>query len=102
MTEEGTQERQPTLRVLLRTIPVNQGLRGKPVPQVVEARPFAVVESAQAGPPRGAVEGPMNRSDIQPVAPARNEQVRGDSSSRPVPCAPIEILGQHFAGRGVQ
>src|SRR6267378_2602355 len=102
VAEKRAQERQAPLRVLLRAIPVDQGRGGKSVAQVVQARPVAVAYSAQADAPRSRVEGPMNRANVQSIAPARDEQVRGDRACGPMPLALLEVLRRHLAGGSMQ
>src|SRR3984957_20780840 len=69
--------------------------------QIVQTRPVAVVRAAQTDAPRSRIERSMNLSPIQAVAPARDEQVRGDRACAPMPLASPDISGQDLAGGGV-
>src|SRR6267143_6424344 len=68
----------------------------------MQARSVAVVDSAQADPPRGGVKCATDLCFIEPIAPAGDKQVRGHSSARPMSLAFVEVLGECPARRSMQ
>src|SRR6185437_477376 len=102
VAKKCAQKRQAPLWILLGAVPIDQRCCGEPMPHVVETKSMTVARSTQPNAPRGGVERAMYLRDIQSIAPARNEQVRGDSTVRPMALALLEVSGQHCAGGGMQ
>src|SRR6202166_2172911 len=99
MAEVGRQDWQTTLGILSGLVPVYKCVRCKYVPHVVQTRPVTVGCTAQADLPRQRRESSMNLSAVQPVSPARNEQVRRYRSPRPMTLASCDIVCEHLAAR---
>ena len=68
----------------------------------VEPRATIVRWTAETDLPGQGIEGSMNISAIQPIAPARDEQIRRDRSACPMTIAPGDIVVEHLTRRGMQ
>ena len=74
MAKVGRQDWQPALGILIGPIPMHECVCRETMPHVVEARPPFVGRTAPADLPGQGVEGSMNVSAIQPIAPTGDEQ----------------------------
>src|SRR5579863_1540408 len=101
MAEIGGQQRKSSLGILAGPVPLHEGISCKTMAQVVQARPMAVGGTPQTDLPRQRIEGSMNLSAVQTIAPAGEEQVGGRRPSCPMAPASGEIVCQHRARRGV-
>jgi hypothetical protein len=101
MTKIGGQEWQPPLDVFAGAVPSQKRHGRKAMTKVMDARSISVTLTAQADLSRQHVEGAMNVTTIQTVAPARNEEEGRHCSSLPVTPALGNVLRKHCAGRAM-
>jgi hypothetical protein len=100
--EEGGQDGQTALRFLTGLVPSHEGVRGESVPQIVQARPVTVSDTAQTDLSGRLIERSMDRPGIQAIAPTGDKQVGGDRSSCPVTLTSCDVICQHLASRRMQ
>src|SRR5215469_7630300 len=102
MAEVGRQQGQSSFRILTGPVPLHEGVRRETMAHVVQARATTVGGAPQTDLPRQGIEGSMNVSSIQTVAPAGDEQIGGNGSSSPMALTSGEVVRQRRTGRSVQ
>ena len=97
MPKVSGQYGQATLRVLVSVIPVQQSLRGKSMPEIMQTRPMTRGGAAQTNLPRQCIEGTAYLPAIQPIASLGYEQV-GCRASIEESFTTQYVVSEHFPG----
>src|SRR5260221_6306275 len=102
MAEVGGQQGQSSLGILTGPVPLHEGVCRETVAYVVQTRVPTVGWASQTDLPRQRIEGSMNVSLIQTIAPAGDEQIGGHRSPCPMSLTSGDVVSKHCAGRCMQ
>src|SRR5260370_10830264 len=102
MAEVGRQQRESSLRVLTRSVPLHESVWRESVTHIVQARATTAGWVSETDLPRQCMECLINLHSTQAVARAGNEQIGRHRSPCPMALTSFDIVVKHCAGRGVQ